>query len=72
MELLEQLQEQSEVLGVFDEGQDIALDMHEELFSTTTRERALSFLQSPRYENALHTYQRLVTGPVDVQPDGAI
>lgn len=70
-DLLEQLQQQSEVLGVFDEGQDIALDLHEELFSTNTRQRALTFLQSPRYEKALETYQRLSTGPVDIQPGGA-
>lgn len=71
-ELLEQLQQQSEVLGVFDEGQDIALDLHEELFSTTTRQRALTFLQSPRYEKALETYQRLTTGPVDLQAGGGL
>lgn len=65
-ELVTQLREQSEVLEVFDEGQDIALGLHEELFSTATRERALSFLQSPRYEKALGTYQRLITGPVDI------
>lgn len=71
-ELLQQLEQQSEVLGVFDEGQDIALDLHEELFSTATQQRALTFLKSPRYEKALETYRRLTTGPVDIQPGGGL
>lgn len=65
-ELLGELRNQAEVLGVYDEGQDIALDLHEGLFDQATRERALTFLQSPRYEAAAETYQRLTTGPVDL------
>lgn len=65
-ELLGELKNQAEVLGVYDEGQDIALDLHEGLFDQATRERALAFLQSRRYEDAAETYQRLTTGPVDL------
>ena len=70
VELLEQLQEQAEVLGVYDEGQDIALDLHEGLFEPSTRQRTLAFLQSPRYEAAAEIYKRIATGPVEL-PGGA-
>lgn len=63
-ELLEQLRAQAEVLGVFDEGQDIALDLHEGLFDPSTRQRALAFLQSRRYETAAVTFQHLTTPAV--------
>jgi len=66
-ELLAQLQDGAEVLGVFDEGQDIALDLHERLFDPSTKQRTLAFLQSEQYEQAVSTYQRLTTGPVDLQ-----
>lgn len=65
-ELLGQLKDQSEVLGVYDEGQDIALDLHEGLFNPSTKQRALAFLQSHRYESAAETFQRITTGPVDL------
>lgn len=70
-ELLGELKDQAEVLGVYDEGQDIALDLHEGLFDQATRERALTFLQSRRYEVAAETYQRISTGPVDLPRGGA-
>ncbi|MFJ2535813.1 hypothetical protein [Microbacterium maritypicum] len=66
-ELLAQLRDGAEVLGVFDEGQDIALDLHERLFDPSTKQRTLAFLQSPQYEQAVNTYQRLTTGPVALQ-----
>lgn len=65
-ELLGEIKDQAEVLGVYDEGQDIALDLHEGLFDQATRERALTFLQSRRYEAAAETFQRLTTGPIDL------
>lgn len=58
-DLLEELTEQAQVLGVFDEGQDIALDLHEELFSPATRQRALDFLSSDRYQTAVQKFQHL-------------
>ncbi|MBG0716869.1 hypothetical protein G3N18_02045 [Microbacterium sp. 2C] len=61
-DLLAQLQENATVLGVFDEGQDIALDLHEELFSPTTRQRALAFLNSDRYQDAATKFRRLNGG----------
>lgn len=61
-DLLAQLQDNATVLGVFDEGQDIALDLHEELFSPTTRQRALSFLNSDRYQDAATKFLRLNGG----------
>lgn len=66
-ELLAQLRDGAEVLGVFDEGQDIALDLHERLFDPSTKQRTLAFLQSEQYEQAVSTYQRLTTGPIDLQ-----
>lgn len=63
-ELLAQLRDGAEVLGVFDEGQDIALDLHERMFDPSTKQRALAFLQSKQYEQAVSTYERLTTGPV--------
>ncbi len=68
-ELLAELESQAEVLGVYDEGQDIALDLHEDLFAPETRQRALAFLQSPRYESAVQTYRRISTGSIPL-PDG--
>lgn len=65
-ELLEQLKDQAEVLGVFDEGQDIVLDLHAGLFDPSTAERALIFLQSQRFKTATETFQRITTGPVDL------
>lgn len=65
-QLLAQLREEAEVLGVYDEGQDIALDLHEELFNPSTRQRAIAFLQSPRYEAAAETYRRITTGAIDL------
>ena len=61
-ELLTQLGENATVLGVYDEGQDIALDLHEELFSPTTRQRALAFLNSDRYQDAASKFLRLNGG----------
>lgn len=61
-ELLTQLHDQAHVLDVVDEGHDIALDLHEALFSPSTRERALAFLQSPRYVEAAEKYRGLVDG----------
>lgn len=69
-ELLGELKDQAEVLGVYDEGQDIALDLHEGLFDQATRERALAFLQSRRYEDAAETYQRIATGPNNTSNGG--
>lgn len=65
-DLLGELKDQAEVLGVYDEGQDIALDLHAGLFDQATRARALDFLLSDRYEDAAQTYQRLATGPVEL------
>lgn len=67
-ELLAQLKDGAEVLVVFDEGQDIALDLHEGLFEPSTKQRALDFLQSPRYDAAVATYRRITTGAIDL-PD---
>lgn len=58
--LLSELHDQAQVLDVVDEGHDIALDLHTELFNPSTRERALKFLQSPRYETAAEKFRRLV------------
>ncbi|GAB6855968.1 hypothetical protein [Microbacterium xylanilyticum] len=69
--LIEQIEDHAKVLHVFDEGQDIALDLHEKLLSEETRQRALAFLQSPRYTSAIQTYERLATGPVDLPEAGA-
>ncbi|MDZ5146355.1 hypothetical protein [Microbacterium testaceum] len=69
-ELLGQLKDQSAVLGVYDEGQDIALDLHTGLFDPATRDRALAFLQSPRYASAAQTYQRITTGPIELPSGG--
>lgn len=49
-ELLRELDDHARVLGVFDESQDIALDLHEQPFNPQTRARTLAFLQSPRYQ----------------------
>ena len=62
-ELLTQLGENATVLGVYDEGQDIALDLHEGLFSPTTPQRALAFLNSDRYRDAASTFRRLTGSP---------
>ncbi|GAA4492264.1 hypothetical protein [Microbacterium panaciterrae] len=70
-DLIEQMEDHAKVLHVFDEGQDIALDLHEKLLSEETRQRALAFLQSPRYASAIEKYERLTTGPVDVPEAGA-
>ena len=69
LELLAQMRDQAEVLGVFDEGQDIALDLHEGLFDPSTKPRVLAFLESPRYASAVETYRRITTGPVEI-PNG--
>ena len=61
-ELLSELRDQAHVLDVVDEGQDIALDLHVALFNPSTRERALAFLQSPRYESAAAKYRDLAGG----------
>ena len=60
--LIEQIEDHAKVLHVFDEGQDIALDLHEELFSPTTRQRALAFLNSDRYQDAASKFLRLNGG----------
>lgn len=52
-ELLEQLKGLSDVLELYDEGQDVALDLHAAPFAPTTRERCLAFFDSPRYHQAL-------------------
>lgn len=64
-ELLTQLVDNATVLGVYDEGQDIALDLHEGLFSPTTQQRALAFLSSERYRDAASKFRQL-SGSCDV------
>lgn len=51
-DLIEQLTAQAMILEVFEEGQDIALDLHEALFNPASRARAIAFLQSTRYQEA--------------------
>lgn len=60
-ELLHELHDTAHVLDVVDEGQDIALDLHASLFNPTTRDRALAFLQSTRYEDAAAKFRQLGT-----------
>lgn len=62
-ELLTQLGDNATVLGVYDEGQDIALDLHEGLFLPTTRHRVLTFLNSDRYRDAASKFRRLTDSP---------
>lgn len=69
-ELLAELKDQAEVLGVVDEGQDIALDLHEGVLDPSARQRALAFLQSPRYAAAAETYRWITTGPVHLPDRG--
>ena len=69
--LIEQIADMAEVLDVFDEGQDIALDLHTSPFSEETKKRTLAFLQSPRYQSAIQKHAHLTTGPVDLPKAGA-
>lgn len=55
-ELLEQMSTDADLLVVGDEAQDVALDLHEAPFSPGTRQRALEFLQSPRYTSAASSF----------------
>ena len=69
-ELLENLRQQSQVLGVIDEGQSVALDLHEAIFDVDARARALAFLQSSRYEAAAQQFIELRASDVpDVDDD---
>lgn len=58
-ELLEQLGDQATVLSALDEAEDVALDLHERPFSSETRQRALKWLQSDRYDAALQQMRAL-------------
>ena len=69
-ELLTQLGDNAAVLGVYDEGQDIALDLHEGLFSPTTQQRALAFLNSDRYRVAASKFRHL-TGSTDAAEEAS-
>lgn len=64
-DLMSQLTVDARLLEVRDEAEDIALDLHEAPFSTDTRTRALTFLDSPRYRDAAASFR---TG----LPDGAV
>jgi hypothetical protein len=67
-ELLEQLSDQAQLLVVFDEGQDVALDLHEALFSPDTRTRTLAFLNSDRYRDAVDKFHDLTQVETGAKP----
>lgn len=61
-DLFTELREHSTILDVYDQAQDIVLDLHEEPFNPEVRDRALSFLQSPDYVGALNKFTRNQAG----------
>ncbi|CAM5535129.1 hypothetical protein [Leifsonia shinshuensis] len=52
-ETLAQMHEDASMLAALDEAEDVALDMYQSPFNPETRERALKWLQSQRYESAV-------------------
>ncbi|MGO1628107.1 MAG: hypothetical protein ACTH07_06475 [Microbacterium sp.] len=58
-DLLEQLRAHANVLGIIDESQDIALELHRTPFAPDVRKRAAAFLDSTRYRNAAQQFEAL-------------
>jgi len=58
-ELLEELHAEAQLLGIRDEVDDVALDLHEKPFSEDARKRAIALLHSPRYVEAAKAFRSL-------------